>query len=72
VNRVRAVQGDVLLFSSGHFLRMLAMRWIGADVANGNSFMLSAASLSALGDDNGSEQPVVLFWNDTHHLLTTA
>jgi broad specificity phosphatase PhoE len=27
VERVRAVNGDVLLFSSGHFLRVLAARW---------------------------------------------
>lgn len=70
VNRAGSVQGDVLLFSSGHFLRMLAMRWIDADISNGNSFMLSTVSLSALGYDNNGEQPVILFWNDTHHLLT--
>src|SRR5262249_50741002 len=31
VQRVRRNAGDVLLFSSGHFLRMLAARWIGAE-----------------------------------------
>lgn len=29
VNRVREVKGDVLLFTSGHFLRVLAARWLG-------------------------------------------
>src|SRR3974390_1141063 len=32
VDRLRAVQGDVLLFSSGHFLRVLAVRWIGIEL----------------------------------------
>ncbi len=49
MHRVRAVPGDVLLFSSGHFLRMLAARWIGVETSSASSFMLNTASLSALG-----------------------
>ena len=50
VGRVPAMQGDVLLFSSGHFIRVLASRWIGVEpTVNAKSFMLSTASLSALG-----------------------
>ena len=49
VTRVRAAQGDVLLFSSGHFIRVLATRWIGLDpTGTARSFMLSTASLCAL------------------------
>jgi broad specificity phosphatase PhoE len=49
VKRVRAVEGDVLVFSSGHFLRVFAARWLGLDAAFGRYFLLSTASLSALG-----------------------
>jgi broad specificity phosphatase PhoE len=72
VSRVRAVQGDVLLFSSGHFLRMLAARWIDLEPINGRSLMLRTASLSALGYENGLEQPAIQFWNDTHHALASS
>ena len=71
VSRVRAVQGDVLLFSSGHFIRVLAARWIGIEsAANARSFMLSTASLSALGYEHDLSRPVIRLWNDTHHVVT--
>jgi probable phosphoglycerate mutase len=70
VSRVRAVPGDVLLFSSGHFIRVLACRWIGIEpTVNARSFMLSTASLSALGYENDLSRPVIQLWNDTHHVL---
>jgi probable phosphoglycerate mutase len=69
VNRVRAVQGDVLLFSSGHFIRVLVTRWIGLEVTdNARRFMLSTASLSAVGYENELSRPVIRLWNDTHHV----
>ena len=69
VSRVRAVPGDVLLFSSGHFIRVLATRWIGLEVtANARRFMLSTASLSAVGYEKELSRPVIRLWNDTHHV----
>jgi broad specificity phosphatase PhoE len=69
VSRVRAVNGNVLLFSSGHFIRVLAARWIGIDASvNARSFMLSTASLSAFGYENDLSRPVIRLWNDTHHV----
>ena len=70
VSRVRAVRGNVLLFSSGHFIRVLACRWIGIEpTGTARSFMLSTASLSALGYENDLSRPVIRLWNDTHHVL---
>jgi len=69
VCRLRAVEGDVLLFSSGHFLRVLAVRWIGLDLtANARLFMLSTASLSAVGYEDSLERPVIRLWNETRHV----
>src|SRR5579859_2772439 len=70
VERVRAAAGDVLLFSSGHFLRMLATRWIGMEGLNARSLLLGTASLSALSYEHSLSQPAIRLWNDTHHVLT--
>lgn len=68
VERVRTVEGNVLVFSSGHILRVLATRWLGLEPVVGKYLSLSTASLSALGYDHNLSEPAIRFWNDTEHL----
>jgi probable phosphoglycerate mutase len=69
VKRVREVSGNVLVFTSGHFLRVLATRWLGLEPSvNSKFFMLSTASLSALGYEHDVTRPVIRLWNETRHV----
>lgn len=68
VNRVRALKGNVLIFSSAHFLRVFAARWLGLEPAAGKFFMLNTASLSALSYENDLSHSAIQFWNDTRHV----
>ncbi len=69
VQRVRAISGDVLIFTSGHFMRVLATRWLGLEpTVNSKFFMLSTASLSALGYEHTLSRPVIRLWNETRHV----
>ena len=71
VQRVRAISGDVLIFTSGHFMRVLATRWLGLEpTVNSKFFMLSTASLSALGYEHTLSRPVIRLWNETRHVET--
>ena len=70
VERVRAVNANVLLFSSGHFIRVLAARWLALGPGSaGRYFLLSTASLSALGYEHNHSHPVIRLWNDDHHVI---
>lgn len=70
VERVRSVSANVLLFSSGHFIRVLAARWLSLTPGSaGKYLMLSPSSLSALGYEHNTSNPVIRLWNDDHHVV---
>lgn len=69
VQRIRGVTGgDVLLFSSGHFIRVLAACWLGVGANGGRFFLLSPASLSALSYEHDLTRPAVRLWDDDRHV----
>jgi broad specificity phosphatase PhoE len=69
LQRVRTIPGNVLLFSSGHFIRVLASRWLALSPgAAGKYFLLATTSLSALGYEHNLTQPVIRLWNDDRHV----
>jgi len=65
IARVREGADSVLVFSSGHLLRVLGARWLGLPATAGQYFLLATASLSALGYEHDGAEPVLRFWNDT-------
>lgn len=69
IHRVRAIGNDTLLFSSGHFIRVLASRWMALSGCAGRYLLLSPASLSAVGYEHNLSQPAICFWNDTNHVV---
>jgi probable phosphoglycerate mutase len=62
VARLRAADGDSLVFAHGHFLRVLAARWLGLPATAGAHFALSTATTSLLGWERG--EPVIERWNE--------
>jgi broad specificity phosphatase PhoE len=66
VQRIRAIGGNILIFSSAHILRVLAARWLGLEAAGGRYFVLGTSSLSILGYEHNLAEPVIRLWNETH------
>lgn len=64
IARLLALDGNIALFSHGQFGCVLAARWIGIPILDGQHFMLSPASLSILGfEPDHPDVPVITLWN---------
>jgi broad specificity phosphatase PhoE len=64
IARVRAIQGDVLAFSSAHIIRMIAARWLGLPPGAGRFFFCRPASVGVLAFEHSSrEEPIISMWN---------
>ena len=61
---VRAFEGDIAIFSHGHFGCVLAVRWIGLEIAQASHFLLDTASVSILGyGHQRATEPAIMLWN---------
>jgi len=70
LNQVRTTGANVLVFSSAHFLRVLAARWLGLGAVSGQYFALTTASLSTLGYEHKLSNPVIRLWNEVPDLTS--
>jgi broad specificity phosphatase PhoE len=68
ISRVRDDEGNVALFSHGHLLRILAVRWLGFEPAYARHFQLGTSTLSILAFEGTT--PVIKTWNGP--LITAA
>ena len=69
VARLQTIEGNVLIFSHGHFLRVLAARWLGLPAGGARLLVLSTAALSILGYEHTLDEPALRFWNDNRHVV---
>jgi probable phosphoglycerate mutase len=65
IAQLRQADASILIFSSAHFLRVLAARWLGLPPERGAAFVLDTASLSILGYEHGLDEPVIRRWNQS-------
>jgi broad specificity phosphatase PhoE len=61
IEKARAAEGHVALFSHGHLLRAFAARWIGLRVSDGRRFLLDTATLCVMSYYRSI--PTIKRWN---------
>lgn len=63
IHAFRQAADNILIFSSSHFLRVLAARWLGLPPEGGAHFVLDTAGISVLGYEHDLTEPVIRRWN---------
>ena len=72
IARLRTLEGNIAIFSHGHFGRILAARWIGLEIRQAQNLLLSTASVSILGyEHNLAEVPAIVLWNAVSKAFST-
>ncbi len=67
ISRVFTCDGDVLAFSSGHIIRMIAARWLGLPPGDGRFFFCRPASIGVLDFEHSKKnEPIIDWWNFVH------
>lgn len=64
IARIRALEGNVLVFAHRDILRMLIVRWLALPAIEARRFDLATASVSTLGYDHGLNEPILHRLND--------
>lgn len=55
------LQGKIALFSSGHFSKAIAVKWLGLPLSCGNLFSLNTSCYCILSHEKGF--PIIKLWN---------
>lgn len=64
IARLRALDGNIVIFSHGHFGCVLAARWIGLEIEQASHFLLDTATVSILGyGHQRAVEPAIMLWN---------
>jgi probable phosphoglycerate mutase len=64
IGRIRDMHDDILAFSSGHTIRMIAARWLGLPPGSGRFFYCRPASVGVLAYEHDSlDEPIIFKWN---------
>jgi broad specificity phosphatase PhoE len=64
IARLRTFEGNIAIFSHGHFGRVLGARWIVLEIRQAQHLLLNTASVSILGyEHNLAEVPAIVLWN---------
>jgi len=73
IAKLRTLEGNIALFSHGHFGRVFAARWIGLPVSEAQHFLLSTASLSVFDyEHHQADSPAIALWNASSKFVLAA